>query len=94
MENKASIEDQVIAKFSGKKKPVVEKKVKPKPARPSVAIDGADLLDEAHAYLGRFVSYPAQHAHVAHTLWIAHTHLMDAWESTPRIAFLSPEPGS
>ena len=27
-------------------------------------------------------------------LWIAHTHLMDAWESTPRIAFLSPEPGS
>ena len=30
----------------------------------------------------------------AHTLWIAHTHLMDCWESTPRIAFLSPEPGS
>jgi hypothetical protein len=23
-----------------------------------------------------------------------HTHLMDRWESTPRIAFLSPEPGS
>jgi hypothetical protein len=31
---------------------------------------------------------------VAHVLWIAHTHLMDVWESTPRIAFLSPEPGS
>ena len=27
-------------------------------------------------------------------LWIAHTHLMDCWESTPRIAFLSPEPAS
>ncbi|RUU84046.1 DUF3631 domain-containing protein, partial [Mesorhizobium sp. M7A.F.Ca.MR.176.00.0.0] len=27
-------------------------------------------------------------------LWIAHTHMMQAWESTPRIAFLSPEPGS
>jgi hypothetical protein len=26
--------------------------------------------------------------------WIAHTHLMDVWESTPRMAFLSPEPGS
>src|SRR6478736_5426463 len=25
-------------------------------------------------------------------LWIAHTHLMDCWESTPRIGFLSPEP--
>jgi Protein of unknown function (DUF3631) len=31
---------------------------------------------------------------VAHTLWIAHTHLMEAWDSTPRLAFLSPEPGS
>src|SRR6476469_4202903 len=31
---------------------------------------------------------------LAHTLWTAHTHLMEAWDSTPRIAFLSPEPGS
>lgn len=52
------------------------------------------LLDDVHAFLGRFVAYPSEHAHVAHTLWIIHTHLMDAWESTPRIAFLSPEPGS
>src|SRR5262245_56448912 len=29
-----------------------------------------------------------------HTLWVAHGHWMDAWESTPRIAFLSPEPAS
>jgi hypothetical protein len=26
--------------------------------------------------------------------WIAHAHLMEAWESTPRLAFLSPEPAS
>jgi hypothetical protein len=51
-------------------------------------------LDEVHAFLARFVSYPSEHAHVAHTLWIAHAHLMDVWESTPRIAFLSPEPAS
>ena len=44
-------------------------------------------------FLGRFVAYPNEHADVAHTLWIAHAHPMDAWESTPRIAFLSPEPG-
>ena len=55
---------------------------------------GAKLLDEVNAFLGRFVSYPSKDAHVAHALWILHTHLMDAWESTPRIAFLSPEPGS
>jgi hypothetical protein len=51
-------------------------------------------LDNVHAFLGRFISYPSEHAHVAHTLWIGHTHLMDKWESTPRLAFLSPEPGS
>lgn len=52
------------------------------------------LLDDIEAYLGRFVAYPSVHARVAHVLWIAHAHCMDAWYSTPRIAFLSPEPGS
>jgi len=27
-------------------------------------------------------------------LWCVHTHLMDRWESTPRLAFLSAEPAS
>lgn len=52
------------------------------------------VLDDVHTLLGRFVAYPSPEAHVAHTLWVAHTHLMDAWESTPRIAFLSAEKGS
>jgi hypothetical protein len=52
------------------------------------------LLDDVAAFLARFVAYPSVHAKVAHTLWVAHTHLMDCWDSTPRIAFLSPEPGS
>jgi Protein of unknown function (DUF3631) len=51
-------------------------------------------VDDVLAYLRRFVAYPTEHAAVAHALWVVHTHLMDAWESTPRIAFLSPEPGS
>ena len=38
--------------------------------------------------------YPGAAERHAHVLWIAHTWLMDSWESTPRIAFLSPEPGS
>jgi len=52
------------------------------------------IFDEIHAFLGRFIAYPSEHAHVAHTLWIGHTHLMDRWESTPRLAALSPEPSS
>ena len=51
-------------------------------------------LDDIYDFLGRFVAYPSAEAQIAHVLWIAHAHLMEAWESTPRIAFLSPEPGS
>jgi len=53
-----------------------------------------DVLTATAAFLGRFIAYPSDHAHLAHTLWVIHTHLMDAWESTPRVAFLSPEPAS
>src|SRR5215218_6859067 len=62
--------------------------------RASSKAGGSELLDQVHAMVGKFVAYPSQHAQDAHTLWIAHTHLMDAWESTPRILFCSPEPGS
>ena len=56
--------------------------------------DGAELLDDIEQFLARFVVYPSAHERRAHVLWIAHAWLMDRWDSTPRIAFLSPEPGS
>jgi hypothetical protein len=62
--------------------------------RATALLELKTILDEVHAFLGRFVIYPSKEAHDAHVLWIAHTHAMDAWESTPRIAFLSPEPAS
>ena len=55
------------------------------------AKQGEMVLDAVHEFLGRFVAYPSAHAHVAHVLWIAHTHRMDLWESTARLAFLSAE---
>jgi len=61
---------------------------------PEGDLDGGELLECVLDFLRRFVSYPSVECAVADTLWIAHTHSMDAWESTPRIAFLSPEPGS
>jgi hypothetical protein len=54
--------------------------------------DGAYILDEVAMYLQRFVSYPSKHACFTHALWIAHTHLIECFESTPRLGFLSPEP--
>src|SRR5262249_22492909 len=55
---------------------------------------GEILLREASDFLRTFVAYPSEHALVAHALWAFHAHLMDKWDSTPRLAFLSPEPGS
>jgi hypothetical protein len=58
------------------------------------AKQGRRMIEAVHGFLGRFIAYPSDDAHVAHSLWVAHTHLMPVWESTPRIAFLSAEPAS
>jgi len=57
-------------------------------------IDGAALLDEVEDFHRRFNVFPTEAAFVAVTLWDAHAHLLDCFDSTPRLAFLSPEPGS
>ncbi|MGC0339518.1 DUF3631 domain-containing protein [Streptomyces sp. SLBN-8D4] len=57
-------------------------------------IDGAKLLNEVEAFHRRFNVFPHEAAYVAVVLWDAHAHLLDCFESTPRLAFLSPEPGS
>jgi Domain of unknown function (DUF3854) len=61
---------------------------------PRDSLNGAELLHAVLAFLARFVAYPSKAAQIAHALWIAHSWFMESWESTPRIAFLSPEPGS
>ncbi len=52
------------------------------------------VLDDVEAFLARFVAYPSEAARVAAVLWTGHAHLLDCFESTPRLAHLSPEPGS
>jgi protein gp37 len=54
-------------------------------------IDGAELLDELHATLTRYVVFPDQHASAAVTLWIAATHALPAFDAAPRLVFTSPE---
>ncbi|MDF4250473.1 DUF3631 domain-containing protein [Streptomyces sp. WMMB303] len=57
-------------------------------------IDGAALLDDVERFHRRFNVFPTEAAYVAVALWDAHAHLIDAFDGTARIAFLSPEPGS
>lgn len=56
-------------------------------------VSPADLLDELVGFIRRFVAAPPD-ALTAITLWVAHAHALDAFDSTPRLALLSPEPGS
>ena len=58
------------------------------------ARQGEQMIRQVYECLGRFVAFPSREAHVAVTLWVIHTHLIDKWESTPRLALLSAEPAS
>jgi len=55
---------------------------------------GHVLLDEVADALARFVVFPGGEHWDAVALWVAHCHVVDAFESSPRLALLSPEPAS
>ncbi len=57
-------------------------------------VDPGAALDAVAEFLDRFVAWPSEHARVSAALWVAHTYRIESFDSTPRLAFLSPEPGS
>jgi hypothetical protein len=54
----------------------------------------AHLLDAVEAFIRRFCALPGAHCYPTVTLWVAHTYFIKLLETTPRLACLSPEPGS
>ncbi|MGW0663047.1 DUF3631 domain-containing protein [Streptodolium elevatio] len=72
--------------------PRLKSALPPEPTGPRV--DGSSVLDEVEAFHRRFNVFPLEAAYVAVTLWDAHAHLVDCFDATPRLAFLSPEPAS
>ncbi|WP_395110577.1 DUF3631 domain-containing protein [Actinomadura sp. SCN-SB] len=62
--------------------------------QPPASNDGVAALDAARAFIARFCVLPNEAAYDAMALWAAHAHVIDAFDSTPRLSFLSPEPGS
>jgi hypothetical protein len=54
---------------------------------------GWAVLDDIAAILARHVAWPSREHRDAVALWAAHTYLMDVFDSTPRLAVLSPEKG-
>jgi 5S rRNA maturation endonuclease (ribonuclease M5) len=60
------------------------------PAWKPEVVDGARLLDQVAAYIRRFVSLSESQARIA-ALWVVHTHVFDAADSTPYLAITSAE---
>lgn len=56
--------------------------------------DTAELLASLTDAFNRYVIFPSPAARDAVVLWTAHTHVAFAFDSTPRLAVLSREPGS
>jgi hypothetical protein len=55
---------------------------------------GDKALREVETFIRRHLVMPDDDACTAIVLWVAHTHGADHFESTPRLALLSPEPAS
>ena len=67
---------------------------KSKKSESAPIIDSTDVLDLVESFYRRFIAYPSEHAVVAHVLWTAHTHLLECFETTPRLAIMSAEKAS
>ena len=59
-----------------------------------IPVDGAALLTLVEKFIRRFSAFPDGQALVAVTLWAAHTHMVEHFHTSPRLALLSPEAGS
>lgn len=59
-----------------------------------LGLDGAAILDETRVFIRMFCMFPCPEALTAVTLWAAHSHLVEHFHTSPRLALLSPEPAS
>ncbi len=62
--------------------------------RAEARAEGARLLDAAREFIGRFCVFPSTECVDAVALWAAHAHMAEHFHTSPRLAMLSPEPGS
>lgn len=59
-----------------------------------LAVEGASTLNAVREFVRRFCAFPGAAELDAVTLWAAHTHMVEHFHTTPRLAVLSPEPAS
>lgn len=65
------------------------------PLEDPIALEDPDaLLADVERFIRRFCALPTEADYVAVTLWAVHAHMVAYFHTTPRLALLSPEPGS
>jgi Protein of unknown function (DUF3631) len=62
----------------------------PEPQPWSTPVDGAKLLDELSAAIARYMVMAVEAVHTV-ALWVLFTYLLDAFESSPRLAITAPQ---
>ena len=65
-----------------------------RPSSPNSRPSGCPPLDGVRDFIARYLVLPGPWDAEVLTLWVAHTHLIDAFDVTPRLAFLSPQKAS
>ncbi len=65
----------------------------PAGASDETADEGAALLDDLRAAIGRYVVLPSDEALTAVTLWVAASHIQPALQHAPRLAVVGPTKG-
>lgn len=52
------------------------------------------VLARVEGHVRKYLVLPSEHAYVAVVLWIAHTHVYECFDTTPRLLLDSPTPGT
>ena len=78
---------------------VVRRPATPPARRPGERIPGDQLLDLLRQWIGTYARFPSPGALDLMTAWVAHAHMKDekgtlVFRATPRLYFLSSDPGS
>lgn len=74
--------------------PLLEHRAKEMLGGDATLSNSAELLADVEAFIRRFCALPSEADYVAVVLWAVHAHMVAHFHTTPRLALLSPEPGS
>lgn len=65
-----------------------------RPDTKQLRTETAALLNDVQSVYDQYVAFPSPEARDAVILWVAHAHVFESFDSTPRLSVRSAEPGS